>query len=106
MPNADVFVASRGATSCSYYQEDTNRQYISSQFDFAESQVIPSYSAFNYNYINPGVRRKMVDFIPLSYSYALYIGETTEMKNIFGTMRESETLTNSQLVDGSGWPKK
>ena len=48
----------------------------------------------------------MVDFIPLSYSYALYIGETTEMKNIFGTMRESETLTNSQLVDGSGWPKK
>ena len=106
MPNADVFVASRGASSCSYYQEDTNRQYIPTLFDFAESQVIPSYSAFNYNYINPGVRRRMVDFIPLSYSYAIYIGETTEMKNIFGTMRENGMLTNSQLVDGSGWPKK
>ena len=106
MPNADVFVASRGATSCSYYQENTNRQYITSLFDFAESQIVPSYSAFNYNYINPGVRRRMVDFIPLSYSYALYIGETAEMKNIFGAMKESGSLTNSQLVDGSGWPKK
>ena len=65
MPNADIFVASRGASSCSYYQYNTNRQYISTLFDFAESQVIPSYAAFNYNYINPGVRRRMVDFIPL-----------------------------------------
>ena len=106
MPNADRFVGSRGRHSTNYFSEDTNRRFSEKSFHFDDSDYVPSYAVLNYNYICPVVVRKMVDFIPLKYSYAIYIGSTDEMGEAFGDLMASGKLTNESLVDGTGWPKK
>ena len=108
LPNADKYIASRGRKSNSYYQEEANRMYHAGYFSFDESQLVPSYSTINYGYINPGIHRKMIDFVPLEYSYALFIGETDEMKQVFTGLQKEGTLTNDSLTltDESVWPKK
>ena len=108
LPNADKFVASRGRKTNSYFQEECNRKYNSSYFSFDDSELVPSYSTLNYSYINPGIHRKMVDFIPLEYSYALYIGDTDQMKTVFTGLQKDGILTNASLTktDESVWPKK
>ena len=108
LPNADKYIASRGRKSNSYFQEECNRKYFDQYFSFDESQLVPSYSTINYSYINPGIHRKMVDFVPLEYTYALYIGETDEMKQVFTGLQKDGILTNASLTktDASVWPKK
>ena len=108
LPNADRFIASRGRKSNSYFQEECNRKYHEGYFSFDESELVPSYSTINYSYINPGIQRKMIDFVPLEYTYALYIGETYEMKEVFTTLQNDGILTNASLTktDDSVWPKK
>ena len=108
LPNADKYIASRGRKSNSYYQEKANRQYHEGYFSFDESELVPSYSTINYSYINPGIQRKMIDFVPLEYSYALFIGETSEMKTVFTGLQKDGILTNDSLTltDESVWPKK
>ena len=108
LPNADNYIASRGRKSNSYFNEEANRKYHEGYFSFDESQLVPSYSTINYNYINPGIRRKMIDFVPLEYSYALFIGDTTQMKQVFTSLQENKILTNTSLTktDESVWPKK
>ena len=108
LPNADNYIASRGRKSNSYFNEEANRKYHEKYFSFDESQLVPSYSTINYNYINPGIRRKMIDFVPLEYSYALFIGDTTQMKQVFTGLQENKILTNTSLTktDESVWPKK
>lgn len=108
LPNADKYIASRGRTSNSYFNEETNHIYNSKYFQFDESQLVPSYSTLNYSYINPGIQRKMIDFVPLEYTYALFIGDTTQMKEVFTKLQDEKILTNASLTktDESVWPKK
>ena len=108
MPNADRYIASRGRKSNSYFQEECNRIYNDKYFSFDESELVPSYSTINYSYINPGIHRKMIDFVPLEYSYALFIGDTTQMKDAFTRLQDEKILTNTSLTktDESVWPKK
>ena len=59
----------------------------------------------NYNYINPSLQRKMVDFVPLEYTYALYVGDTDEMKEVFDGLKSLNI--NAHLLDTTvGWPAK
>ena len=107
LPNADNYIASRGRRSNSYNAEKLNHLYSDQFFSFGEDEIIPSYAAMNYSYINPAINRKMVNFIPFEYTYALFIGDTTEMKSVFGELRDSNTLTNEHLLDTTkGWPAK
>lgn len=107
MPNADRYIASRGQISTNYFNEEENTRYYPEFFTFDESQIIPSYSTFNYSYINPSIVRKMVDFVPLEYTYALYIGDTEEMGEVFEGLGESGVVSNAHLADPNvGWPKK
>ncbi len=107
MPNADEYVASRGRKSNNYYSEEQNRLYKDIYFDFGESEITPSYAAMNYNYINPSLHRKMVDYVPLKYSYALFVGDTDEMGSVFGRLADEKILTNDHLTDTTqGWPAK
>ncbi len=106
MPNADTYIASRGRKSNNYYSEEANRMYHKGFFTFTDEQIIPSYASINYNYINPQVIRKMVDFIPLEYSYALFVGDTNEMGAVFGRLKDDKILTNEHLLDETkGWPR-
>ena len=107
MPNADTYFASRGVKSNNYYRYDANRRYVDKFFNFSADEIVPSYAAANYNYVCPGVNRKMVDFVTLSYGYALYIGDTDEMRSVFTTLDNNGTISNSSLADTeSSWPKK
>ena len=107
MPNADYYVASRGSTDCSYTGEEQNHSYLSDQYpEYTEDDIIPSCAVSNYNYLCPSVRRKMVDFTPLEYSYAICIGTTDEMSEAFTKLGEEGIITNENLLDNSGWPKR
>ena len=105
MPNADVYIASRGRKTNNYYSEKQNHSYHRNFFTFGEDEIIPSYAAQNYNYINPQLIRKMVDFVPLEYSYALFVGDTEEMGAIFDGLKGNGM--NEHLLDETqGWPRK
>jgi hypothetical protein len=67
--------------------------------------MIPSYAAFNYSYINPSILRKMVNFVPLEYQYALFVGTTEEMSATFDGLKKDGVVTNDNLLDKeNGWP--
>ena len=105
MPNADEYVASRGRKSLNYHSEKMNRDYHDFFFSFADGEITPSYAAMNYSYFNPSLHRKMVDFVPLEYTYALFIGDTDEMSTVFNGL-ESKKI-NEHLKDTTkGWPAK
>jgi hypothetical protein len=107
MPNADRYIASRGEITTNYFNGDQNTRYYPEFFTFDQSEIIPSYATFNYSYINPSIVRKMVDFVPLEYSYALYIGDTDEMSAVFNGFKEKGVVANEHLADPNiGWPKK
>jgi hypothetical protein len=48
----------------------------------------------------------MIQFVPLEYSYALFIGDTDEMGAAFKDLKTSGTLTNAHLANEEtrGWP--
>lgn len=107
MPNADRYIASRGQISTNYFNETENTRYYKEFFEFDDSTIIPSYATFNYSYINPAIARKMLNFVPLEYTYALYVGDVDEMRDVFGGLQESGAVTNEHLkTDENGWPKK
>lgn len=106
MPNADRYIASRGQISTNYFNEKENTRYYEQYFQFDDSQIIPSYSTFNYSYINPAIVRKMINFVPLEYTYALYVGDVDEMRTTFEGLQEGGVVTNENLKSDEGWPKK
>ena len=57
----------------------------------------------NYNYFSPAVTRRMVDFVPFEYSFALYIGRVEEMRERFGWLKENKTIENKGL---DNWSKE
>lgn len=107
MPNADRYIASRGQISTNYFNEDQNSRYYPEFFTFSEEQIVPSYATFNYSYINPAIIRKMINFVPLEYTYALFVGDTEEMGTVFEGFQEKGVAANAHLADANvGWPKK
>ena len=107
MPNADRYIASRGEISVNYFNEAQNNRYYEEFFKFSEDEIVPSYSTLNYSYINPSILRKMVNFVPLEYSYALFIGDTEEMGQVFDGFKEKGVASNANLKDTTtGWPTK
>ena len=57
----------------------------------------------------PGIDRKMVDFVPLTYSYALCIGDTQTMGDEFAALKASGRIANESLLQADGvhsWPKR
>lgn len=103
MPNADYYIASRGSVSNSYSNKQ-NSSYTDRFYDFGDG-LTPSYAASNYNYINPQLRRRMIEFVPLQFTYALFIGDVSEMEEAFDNAK-SQGLTNECLTMSTGtWPK-
>lgn len=106
LPNADKYIASRGSKSVSYFNDTDNSTYNEKYFTFDQSEIVASYSVLNYSYVNPALVRRMIDFVPLEYSYALFIGDTTQMGEAFTELNDSGRLTNDHLLDDTvGWPK-
>jgi hypothetical protein len=106
MPNADKYIASRGRKSTNYFSEKGNSQYYDRFFQFEQEELVPSYAVFNYSYLNPSLQRRMIQFVPLEYSYALFVGDTDEMGTAFKQLKEDNILTNAHLAseDTMGWP--
>ena len=106
MPNADKYIASRGRKSTNYFSEKGNSQYYDRFFQFEQEELVPSYAVFNYSYINPSLQRRMIQFVPLEYSYALFVGDTDEMGTAFKQLKEDNILTNAHLANEEtmGWP--
>ena len=51
------------------------------------------------------LRRRMIEYVPLEYSYAIYIGDVDEMDEAFATAKENG-LTNENLTSEKGtWPR-
>ena len=96
IPDVERFSASRGWKSISYNMI-ANNQYDRNIYDLSDLRLIPSMYVDNYNYFSPGVTRKMVDFVPFEYSFALYIGRVEEMRQKFGDLKENETINNERI---------
>ena len=96
IPNVERYSASRGWKSTSY-EMYSNHYYDSNIYDLRGVRLIPSMYVDNYNYFSPAVTRKMVDFVPFEYSFALYIGRVEEMRERFGWLKENETIKNEGL---------
>ena len=102
IPNMERFSASRGWKSTSYTLV-YNNYYDNNIYDLRDLKYIPSMYTDNYNYFSPAVTRRMVDFVPFEYSFALYIGRVEEMREQFGWMKENGTIKNEGV---DNWAKK
>ena len=100
IPNVERFSASRGWKSTSQ-KLIYNRQYDHNIYDLSDMQYIPSAYVDNYNYFSPSVTRRMVDFVPFEYSFALYIGNVDEMRDVFGELKEVGTIKNEGIDNWS-----
>ena len=102
IPNMERFSASRGWKTTSYTLF-YNHYYDNNIYDLRGMEYIPSAYADNYNYFSPAVTRRMVDFVPFEYSFALYIGRVEEMREQFGWMKENGTIKNAGI---DNWANK
>lgn len=95
MPKFDQLVASRGWTSTNYeYIYNSDYNYTIYQLN---SRRTPSMYVSNYNYCCPSVLRRMVDFVPFEYTFALYVGTVYEMKAKFERMDKKNEIPNSGI---------
>ena len=95
MPKVDQLVASRGWTS-TFYQMSLNSRYNSNLYNLSGWKY-PSAYVPNYNYCCPSVIRRMVDFVPFEYTFALYVGTVVEMKDTFGKLKRDNVITNDGI---------
>ena len=102
IPNVERFSASRGWKPTTY-TVFANNYYDTNIYDLSGMRYIPSEYVDNYNYFSPAVTRKMVDFVPFEYSFALYIGRVSEMKERFDWLKEKGTIKNEGL---DNWSKE
>jgi hypothetical protein len=93
MPQVDYYTASRGYKSI-LYSELAN--HVSETWK-DETKYIPSAHVTNYNYFSPGIHVKMLDFVPIEYEYAIFVGKIWEMKEAFGVLQEQGKIDNSTL---------
>ena len=102
IPNVERYSASRGWKPTSY-SVVYNNHYYNNIYDLRDLQYIPSMYVVNYNYFSPAVTRKMVDFVPFEYSFALYVGRVEEMRERLGWLKENGTIKNEGL---DNWSKE
>ncbi|MBQ2768539.1 MAG: hypothetical protein IJF44_00990 [Clostridia bacterium] len=96
MPGADMYRASRGWTSIQY-SLDANQHYYQKVHGVLDGKYVPSAFADNYNYMCPVTNMRMIDFVPIEYEYAVYVGTTTEMRQQFDALRTAGFLENKNL---------
>lgn len=96
MPKADGYHASRGVTTTCYEALD-NHYYNTGIYNIWGKKYIPSEYVGNYNYLSPSSVLRMVDFVPLEYEYAVYVGTVEEMSAKFKALKEGEKLDNTGL---------
>ncbi len=96
MPGADMYRASRGWTSIQY-SLDVNHHYYQKIHGVLDGKYVPSAFADNYNYMCPVTNMRMLDFIPIEYEYAVYVGTTAEMRQQFDALRTAGFLENENL---------
>ena len=95
MPKMDQLVASRGWTS-TYYDFIPNNYYNGNIYSLT-SRKHPSMYVGNYNYCCPSVIRRMADFVPFEYTFALYVGTVDEMRENFGKLEENNAIPNDGI---------
>ncbi len=100
-PNATQFNASRGYTSTSI-TERANTTVNSYMYEEDYGKITPSCWVSNYNYINANLTVKMVDFVPLEFSYALFAGDVDEMRDAFNDLAETGKMVKKELA----WPTR
>ena len=100
MPNAKFYSASRGCKSISY-GIDWNSNPSKWWPGFSGNYVSSAYVS-NYNYCCPVSHARMLDFVPFEYEYALYVGMVEDMRDVFGALKESGTMTNESVY---AWDK-
>ena len=96
IPNVYCFSASRGWKTTSYSLL-YNNDYDHSIYDLRDMRYIPSAYVNNYNYFSPSIIRRMADFVPFEYSFALYVGTVEEMREKFTLMKEDGTIKNEGI---------
>ena len=93
-PNADAYCASRGSKSI-WYEMVANHSYHKGMYDLKNYKYIPSAYADNYNYCGSPVIRRMVDFVPFEYEYAIDVGTVDEMRKNFRHLTANQTIKNN-----------
>lgn len=93
MPNAQSYNASRGCKS-SHYQNAWNTHYDRDLYDFSGYKYIPSAYTNNYNYLSAASALVMMDFVPLEYDYAVYVGTVEEMRSVFAKLYAENAIPN------------
>lgn len=101
MPNVERYTASRGWTMTTYAL-DYNHLYNQTMYDLAEYRFTPSAYVSNYNYFSPNVERRMADFIPFEYSFAMCVGTVEDMKYSFFNLASDGAIDNSGM---DAWEK-
>lgn len=100
MPNMDNLVASRGWTT-TLYTMIANHYYNSNIYQL-DGPKYPSAYVNNYNYCCPSTIRRMADFVPFEYTFAVYVGTVEEMRDTFGQLQESKAITNESMEAWEG----
>ena len=95
MPKMDSLVASRGYTS-TYYLQGYNSEYNADIYNLSVKRI-PSMYVSNYNYCCPSVIRQMVDYVPFEYTFALYVGTVSEMKDTFAELKKDKEIPNDGI---------
>ncbi len=95
MPKVDQLVASRGWTSNSS-ELIHNQSYRADIYDVT-AKYVPSMCVGNYNYCSPDVVRRMVDFVPYEYTFAMYVGTVSEMSAVFGRLKNNNAIPNEGI---------
>ena len=101
MPMAERYNASRG-WAMTRYELVYNNQYNTSIYDLSDRRFVPSAYVNNYNYLCPNITRRMVDFVPFEYGFALYVGTVEEMRDSFKKLDDDGTIDNSSM---DAWAK-
>lgn len=93
MPGVEYYTASRGSKTICY--NDVVNHWSETWLDTTE--YIPSAHVTNYNYFSPGMHVKMLDFVPIEYEYAIFVGTIWDMKEAFELLQQQEKIDNSAL---------
>lgn len=96
VPNSDFYGASRGWASTAY--DMIHNHSYNKEFHYVpRGEYVPSAYAVNYNYCSAPVIRRMVDFVPFEYEYAICVGTVDEMRGNFLCLKEAGTIQNEGL---------
>lgn len=82
------------------YMYSMNQQTHSDFYKDDYSSYIASCHAYSYGYLATTIPTRMMDFVPLEYSCALYAGDVSQMRTAFENLHTSGTLVKTDIA----WP--